>query len=446
MFQKLLFTVILFLLIGFQSYGQIEFNEKEWYEIKHQSKTQQKPIFVDIYTDWCRPCKKMDTLTFGDQKVASFFNEHFINVKWNGEKNDVRKRVKPYGIKAYPTVLFLDHEGKEYKKLVGFQNTQQLLSQAQSLIKFLNINFDSIAESLLTSEIKDTFKMFQFLNENKGLKLEAKENVFDVYFEMIKDQELNIEELEVLVDNMLTTEHIESAIKNIPTKNLKDPQIRNAKIRNQSFIKAHIKNKIKEHLKNKTISVFQKYLDLNFQFENKINAITKGDNAKKENQTFLLEYYTQHRMYTEYDSLATFMIEKYILPFEPEMVRSTDKRSQEMIESIRQNQKAKSNLRAKVTRSNSKAFKLAARLSKLADNYSRFYYEEEMFEKALAWAELATAYMDIPEARLTRGRLLNKLNRSDEAIEQVNLGLKSDLLDWRIKSDLIGLQTIINRP
>lgn len=443
-FSATLFTFF----ISVPCFGQVDFKDLEWYEIKHQSKVKDKPILVDVYTDWCRPCKKMDTLTFGDPKVSAYLNEHFINAKWNAEKKDMRKLASSYAVRAYPTVLFLAADGNEYKRLVGYQDVNQMLTQAQSLVKFLNTNFDSTAQVLLSAEKRDSSEMLNFLQENKGLKIEAKTNVFNAYFDIVKNRVLSLEEFEVLVDNMNNSEQVAFAIKNIPTKNLKDIKIRTVKVNSQSIIKAHIKSKIKAHLNDRDMMVFNEYLDLNYKFQKKINAITQGENAKKENQTYLLDYFSKHRKYEDYDSLATLLINKYILPFKPEMVRTTDARTQEIIKKMEKNNQRSEelNLRAQVTRSSSKAFKLATRLNELAGNYSKFYFEKEKFEKALAWTELAIEYIDIPEARLTKARLLNKLNRNEEAKNEIEIGLQSSLLDWRIKSDLIGLQTIMNRP
>ncbi|MCG8327375.1 MAG: DUF255 domain-containing protein [Chitinophagales bacterium] len=45
-----------------------------------------KPIFVDVYTDWCGWCKVMDKKTFSQEEVASYLNDHFYPVKFNAEK------------------------------------------------------------------------------------------------------------------------------------------------------------------------------------------------------------------------------------------------------------------------------------------------------------------------------------------------------------------------
>jgi len=60
-----------------------------WMSMEEALQAQQqnpKPIFVDIYTDWCGWCKVMDKKTFSQKEVADYLNEHFYTVKFNAEK------------------------------------------------------------------------------------------------------------------------------------------------------------------------------------------------------------------------------------------------------------------------------------------------------------------------------------------------------------------------
>ncbi len=64
--------------------GQIQ-----WMDLSQAMAAQKeapKPIFIDVYTDWCGWCKVMDKKTFSQEKVASYMNENFYPVKFNAEK------------------------------------------------------------------------------------------------------------------------------------------------------------------------------------------------------------------------------------------------------------------------------------------------------------------------------------------------------------------------
>jgi len=63
----------------------------EWYSFADAyriNKKKPKKIFVDVYTDWCGWCKKMDKETFQDPETAKYMQKHFYCVKLNAETRD----------------------------------------------------------------------------------------------------------------------------------------------------------------------------------------------------------------------------------------------------------------------------------------------------------------------------------------------------------------------
>ncbi len=86
-----------------------------------------KPVFIDFYTDWCGPCRVMDRDVFTDGNLASFFNEHFLNLKINAEKGEGIALAKQFGISAYPTLLFLNAKGVEKKRVIGISTVSKLM-------------------------------------------------------------------------------------------------------------------------------------------------------------------------------------------------------------------------------------------------------------------------------------------------------------------------------
>lgn len=57
-------------------------------EAVNRNQTQPKKIFIDVYTDWCGWCKRMDATTFADSNVVALFNRHYYAVKLDAEGND----------------------------------------------------------------------------------------------------------------------------------------------------------------------------------------------------------------------------------------------------------------------------------------------------------------------------------------------------------------------
>lgn len=59
-----------------------------WEEAIELTESNPKKIFVDIYTNWCHFCKKMDKTTFTEPEVISYINENFYPVKFNAEQTE----------------------------------------------------------------------------------------------------------------------------------------------------------------------------------------------------------------------------------------------------------------------------------------------------------------------------------------------------------------------
>ncbi|MCX6133120.1 MAG: thioredoxin family protein [Ignavibacteriales bacterium] len=109
-------------------------------EARGAAATQNKPIFVDVYADWCGPCKAMDKDVFPNDSVKNILTSRYIPAKIDGDdpvSGDTLK--KQFGIRAYPTYIVLSPAGKERKRHVGF-------FPKTDLIKWLN---DSVGVQIL---------------------------------------------------------------------------------------------------------------------------------------------------------------------------------------------------------------------------------------------------------------------------------------------------------
>ena len=79
---------LLFFFVSLQLSAQEHINWMTWDEAIAANTKLDKPIFVDVYTDWCGWCKRMDATTFLHPTIVKYMNEHYYAVKFNAERTD----------------------------------------------------------------------------------------------------------------------------------------------------------------------------------------------------------------------------------------------------------------------------------------------------------------------------------------------------------------------
>lgn len=146
----------LFILAIILTSSNVNAQEVEWLSWKEAAElaaTDEKPkkIFVDIYTDWCGWCKKMDKDTFQNSEVAAYMADNFYMVKLDGEgKEEIEFKGKKFnfvpsgrkgyhefaaalmqGKLSYPTTVFLDEEMNMLSPVPGYQKPKPFLNIAK---------------------------------------------------------------------------------------------------------------------------------------------------------------------------------------------------------------------------------------------------------------------------------------------------------------------------
>jgi thiol-disulfide isomerase/thioredoxin len=77
-------------------------------------------VVVDVYTDWCGWCHKMDEVIYSNPKVAAL-GAHNVFVKLNAEDKDQGEEfARENGVRSFPTTIILDGEGHQLKVLTGY--------------------------------------------------------------------------------------------------------------------------------------------------------------------------------------------------------------------------------------------------------------------------------------------------------------------------------------
>ncbi len=124
-----------------------------WDEAAKLAETDKNPkkIFIDVYTDWCGWCKKMDKDTFQNPEVAEYMSKNYYMVKLDGERKEpIEFRGKTFkfvpsgrngyhefaaalmqGKMSYPTTIFLDEQMNMLSPVPGYQKPGPFLKIAK---------------------------------------------------------------------------------------------------------------------------------------------------------------------------------------------------------------------------------------------------------------------------------------------------------------------------
>lgn len=113
----------------------IQFHNGTWAEALQIAKKEKKLIFLDVYATWCGPCKKLKANTFSNKEVGVLYNTTFINIALDGENGEGIDLARKYGVKGYPTLLFIDASGKVVSGTSGYHSPSEFLALGKSIKK-----------------------------------------------------------------------------------------------------------------------------------------------------------------------------------------------------------------------------------------------------------------------------------------------------------------------
>jgi thioredoxin-related protein len=168
--MKKLIVIVLMLICGSASVFSQK-NAIQWMsfaEALKQNSVAPKKIFIDVYTEWCGWCKRMDATTFSDDSVIQYMNKNFYAVKLDAERKDtveykgVKYSFRPEykaneiaayllnGRMGYPTSVYLNEENDLIAPVQGYLTKEQLLHTLRYFATDLykTVKWDDFVKSL----------------------------------------------------------------------------------------------------------------------------------------------------------------------------------------------------------------------------------------------------------------------------------------------------------
>jgi len=118
-------------------HAQQFFSEKEIPALLAASRATHKMIFVDVYADWCGPCKEMDKTVFRDSTVLTFFKRGFYGKKLNKDSRykDSLSRYLKTDNSGVPSFYFVDERGSVVLAGAGLKSADELIAMGHKALE-----------------------------------------------------------------------------------------------------------------------------------------------------------------------------------------------------------------------------------------------------------------------------------------------------------------------
>lgn len=137
--MKRIISIIALMLICFYSFSQnkskgMKFEKTNLDEAIVKAQKLNKLVFVDCYTKWCLPCQRMAKEVFTNPEVGEFYNKHFVNVKIDMESKEGEKIQRKFKIEGFPTLLYLDYNGKLIMRKLGGRSAPDFIKLGKTVL------------------------------------------------------------------------------------------------------------------------------------------------------------------------------------------------------------------------------------------------------------------------------------------------------------------------
>lgn len=144
--NKIAFTILFTAFIATVTIAQAPVRWYSFEEALEMQKVEQRKIVIDVYTQWCGWCKRMDKSTFQKAHIANYLNDKYYPVKLDAEqKEDINFAGQKFsfvdqgkgrsyhefalavtkGQLSYPTLVFIDEGLNIIQSIPGFRTAQE---------------------------------------------------------------------------------------------------------------------------------------------------------------------------------------------------------------------------------------------------------------------------------------------------------------------------------
>lgn len=420
--MKRTLLVVLSLVITVVNYAQgIEFEHGTWAEVLEKAKQTNKPIFIDVFTTWCGPCKMMSSEVFPLAAVGSAYNKNFVCYKIDAEKGEGVNIAKEYEVNAYPTYLFIKADKSLIMKGVGRMDADKFISLSETVNDELTSSKPiSTWDKEYAKKRKDTAFLFAYIQKRTKLGIKNTE-LFDEYLTLLPNSKRSSTE----VIELYKKESRNLKVNSVAYKNL---QVNAFAILpklgylSNSMMASAIYNSFTEAKSTKNEQLLQQVIEANTNLP--------ASPETKQNEELYMEYYKSTNNIDKYVIHATKYCETSLMNISPDSIAKLDEVSAQTFEKSKSLYLSAIKDSAQIAElkeymAHSNRNKYGEALNNVAWGFFEKVTDKKALENALAWSKRSLEINTKHYSLDTYANLLYKLGRKEEAIAKETEALEN---------------------
>ncbi len=114
--------------------AQVKFETQSTDAVRELAIKQGKLVFIDLYANWCPPCRMMEREVFSRKDVGEFMDQHFVAAKYDTDKTTGRQLMKRYGSGSIPLYLVFDTRGELLGRIQGAADARTFIDNLRTII------------------------------------------------------------------------------------------------------------------------------------------------------------------------------------------------------------------------------------------------------------------------------------------------------------------------
>ena len=412
----------------------ITFFKGSWKEVLAEAKRQNKPVFVDIYTTWCGPCKRMAREAFPDAKVGEKFNANFISYQIDAEKGEGIDVAKKYAVNAYPTSLYVSADGGLIHRAIGYGGIKGLLDEADKAVAATSDpNPLSVMEKQYEGGKRNADFLADYLQKRAKVGM-PNGDALEAYLNVVPDDQWSSDKNIALIVGNVTTGN-SKGFDFLSTK-LAEVRLRPVGREAQMNLQRALQDDFKQAVSQKDESQLDQFIKRNGQL---MSGLLPKQQEEMANNT-RMRFYQQTKNVDKYRELAKAEGSQ-LMAISVDSVKAKNKMAYQKVLTqtalMPDSTKNSDNFKRYIEHMKTAETELmAAKLNSLAWAYYQTMTDKADLNQALSWSEKSLGY-DRSAANLdTYAHLLSKLGRKSEAIKTQEEAIAHEKADGEDTAEL----------